>query len=284
MVGEYRHMTDATPSTTTPDSQWTPHEKLLDDILEIALEKAFWDQLALLQEGFLHVEIIRGLLVKGYDLFAGKNWRLRHAPQEAEIQGKPRKYAIPEQISGATLPDDSPTNTNPDIRIEKPRFCVELKVYSEFGPKSSIPRSKPGDGNHTIADDIRKVVKGTADAAVSIMPGHLYSVARGLKETAPVAAILLDDLFPPAALVGRGDLKTFRQEFEQQKLLVRLWAAPSPTKDPENSEDISVRVAIAVLNCDPERWPNFMGTSTSAQEQIQRATPFLQLIYENWTW
>lgn len=258
----------------TDETSRTP-EQAIDDILEITLKTAFEDQLALLQEGYMHVEILRGLLERNYEVHAGAQCILRPAlnSKKTGVYAEPRILSSKE-LKGDASKEDLEKRHYPDIRIVKPKLHVELKVFSEFGPKRYT--------HGLIDNDIRKVVNGHADAAVIVLPGRSYNVARGKgrKKKGKPASLKFDDLFPPDSMVKDGYLQTFLG----RNLLVRLWAAPSPTKDSEDRWDFSARVAIAIIRAEQDMWPNFTNSPVEAQKVITGACGFLKRIFESTKW
>lgn len=246
-------MTDQNDTPTQPQQPLpTPQERAIDTLLNVALERAGTDPLAMLQEGWMKVELLRGLLEAGYTIregsaVDGENWILRLL-EDKVLNG--RKAASIQDHRG-------------DIRIEDPKLRIELKVVSEFGSKEKLQKRDPELGNHKdFTVDVERVSRRECEAAMLVIPLDPYEDARQKRDwiepRGRTPKILLDALFPRPEHVDLASLKTFQTNYNGTNYLIRIGKTARTVREANR-----IRLALAVLGLDDALWPTFRANATT---------------------
>jgi hypothetical protein len=206
--------------------------QLVDLILRTGASVAGNDPLALLQEGFVKVGILRALLNHGCKVREGSSrteadWLLAMTGKEMQAQLVPRTRS-----SKAKL----------DIRIEKPmQLYVELKVYGEVGSKDNFHRSPLRDStgsersSNSFLWDLECVRIKNADMAVVVSSARNYDTARGERwdtRGGPNATLLLDQLLPERRSLRLDEITEHQGILDGLSWRVRgLLAAPPESRE-----------------------------------------------------
>src|SRR6266550_281989 len=150
------------------------HQRRALKIILSALETECRDSpLGNLLEGHLKVVAIHKLLGAGYSVMEGSNVPDRGRVISLE-RGRLRQTLEPRPHIPAASGSGKLKNS-PDLRVWQPcRLVVELQVRSEFGSQSAL-------FSDNLADDLDRIMRGSADAFILAADRGIYESLRGLK-------------------------------------------------------------------------------------------------------
>lgn len=207
----------------------------IDVIAATALECSVGRPLGNLSEGFLKVSCIEALLFKGYSLLESSN-RANLGRLIWLHDGEIRGGLVPRDTIAAD-PTSMKLWNSADLRVYSPcTLVVELQCRSQFGSQAAVFSAN-------IADDLRRVDRGTAHLFVLAADRVVYDALRGIKQDrrGRKAAYSFEDDFPEPTPLESGrhvsqsaSVRAGRQvfaiaaesQFGTDRVVLCAWQAP----------------------------------------------------------